>query len=102
MKYTKIRKKIRSSEISISVYLSYKKKRRGLSRLIKHINLWKEKHINLNLDNLDANKKQFVKFNFSSFYDLIKSQNPPLWYQKLLLRQRIWPLTVQTSDLSPE
>ena len=86
MKYTKIRKKIRSSEISISVYLSYKKKRRGLSRLIKHINLWKEKHINLNLDNLDANKKQFVKFNFSSFYDLIKSQNPPLWYQSLLLK----------------
>ena len=34
----------------------------------KHINLWKEKHINLNLDNLDANKKQFVKFNFSIFW----------------------------------
>lgn len=35
---------------------------------------------------MEANKKQFVKFNFSSFFDLIKSQNPPLWYQRLLLK----------------
>jgi len=85
MKYTKKRKKTRNSEISMSVYLSYKKKRRGLNRLIKYINLWKEKNVILDLDKLEANKKQFIKFNFSSFYDLIKSQNPPLWYQRLLL-----------------
>lgn len=86
MKYTKIRKKIKNSEISISIYLSYKKKRRGLNRLVKYINWWKKRHVNLELDKLETNKKQFVKFNFSSFFDLIKSQNPPLWYQRLLLK----------------
>ena len=85
MKYTKKRKKTKNFEISMSVYLSYKKKRRGLNRLVKYINLWKEKYINLDLEKLEVNKKKFVKFNFSSFYDLIKSQNPPLWYQRLLL-----------------
>lgn len=86
MKYIKIRKKPKKHDIRMTFYLSFKKKKRGLKRLIKPINLWKENNINLNVQDLENKKNQYVKLNFSSFYNFFKSHNPPLWYQKLLLK----------------
>lgn len=86
MKYNKLKKRPENLEILMDMHLSLKKKKRGLKRLIKPILLWKDRNISLDIEKLENKKNQYVKLNFSSFYNFFKNQNPPLWYQKLLLK----------------
>lgn len=86
MKYVKIKKRPADSHISISVYLSPKKKNRGLKRLIKPIELWRKNNLILDIDELENTKRRYIKLSFSYFYNLFKSKNPPIWYQKLLMK----------------
>lgn len=86
MKYIKTRKRPADSDIKISVYVSLKKKNRGLKRLLKPVEVWKNNNLNLNMKELEDKKNQYVKLNFSSFFHFFKSQTPPLWYQRILLK----------------
>lgn len=86
MIYTKIKKRPAISEISVSIYFSQRKKKRGLKRLIKPIELWRETNLNLDINELSNKKNQYIKLSFSSFFNFFKNHKPPLWYQRLLLK----------------
>ncbi|MFD1954845.1 hypothetical protein ACFSL6_11890 [Paenibacillus thailandensis] len=64
--------------------LSNKKKIRGWKRRIKQIEQWKFRHINLDLEGLCRNHRDYVKVWIDPFYRL-KRRNPPIWYSRLIV-----------------
>lgn len=84
MKYTKIRKvKSQSDE---KIYLRNNKKVRGLPRLVKGINLWTNRNLDLNIEYLKNRERYYLKLYFSPFYNLFYQKNPPHWYKILIVK----------------
>lgn len=67
---------------------SNKKKIRGWKRRIKQIEQWKQRHIDLNIEQLCRNNRDYVKLWIDPFYRLTR-RNPPMWYSRLIFRAMI-------------
>ncbi|MCP1357227.1 hypothetical protein [Aneurinibacillus migulanus] len=67
---------------------SNKKKIRGWKRRIKQIEQWKLRSIELDVEQLLQNQREYVKLWIDPWYRLVK-RNPPLWYSRLLLAAMI-------------
>lgn len=67
---------------------SNKKKIRGWRRRIKQIEQWKQRFIDLDLEELFHNNRDYVKLWIDPFFRLTR-RNPPIWYSRLLLEAMI-------------
>jgi len=67
---------------------SNKKKIRGWKRRIKQIEQWKQRHIDLDIELLSRNNRDYVKLWINPFYRLTR-RNPPMWYSRLILEAMI-------------
>jgi hypothetical protein len=67
---------------------SNKKKIRGWRRRIKQINQWKQRFIDLDVEQLFCNNRDYVKLWIDPFFRLTR-RNPPMWYSRLLLEAMI-------------
>ncbi|CAM4517052.1 hypothetical protein [Paenibacillus typhae] len=67
---------------------SNKKKIRGWKRKIKQIEQWKQRHIDLDLEQLSFNNRNYVKIWIDPFYRLTR-RNPPMWFSRLILEAMI-------------
>lgn len=85
MKYTKFRKKENNFNLNLNFYMS-NKKIRGKKKLIKNLDRWVKKNIKLDFEYLEKEKRDYLKLNFSPFYNLLQNRIPPLWYQRLLIK----------------
>jgi len=63
---------------------SNKKKIRGWKHRIKQIEQWKQRYIDLDIEQLCLHNRDYVKLWIDPFYRLTK-RNPPMWYSRLLL-----------------
>ncbi|WP_235338458.1 hypothetical protein [Paenibacillus wulumuqiensis] len=63
---------------------SNKKKIRGWKRRIKQIEKWKQRYIDLDMEQLCRNYKDHAKLWIDPFYRLTR-RNPPIWYSRLIL-----------------
>lgn len=61
-----------------------KKKIRGWKRKIRQIEHWKMRHIDLDIEQLCRNSRDYVKLWIDPFYRLIR-RDPPMWYSRLML-----------------
>lgn len=61
-----------------------KKKIRGWKRRVKHIELWKNNNIVLNLEDLKNSKCDYVKIWIDPF-DRLYKRNPPYWYKMKII-----------------
>ncbi|MGG3885056.1 hypothetical protein [Brevibacillus panacihumi] len=67
---------------------SNKKKIRGWKRKIKQIEQWKLRFLNLDIEQLNFNQRDYVKLWITPFYKLVR-RNPPLWFSRMLLEAMI-------------
>jgi len=67
---------------------SNKKKIRGWKRRIKQIEQWKLHNIDLNVEQLKHDKRDYVKLWIDPFYRLSR-RNPPLWFSRLILVEMV-------------
>lgn len=67
---------------------SNKKKIHGWKRRIKQIEQWKQRHIDLDIERLCRNNRDYVKLWIDPFYRLTR-RNPPMWYYRLILESMI-------------
>jgi len=68
---------------------SSKKKIRGWKRRMKQIEQWKQRHIDLDIEQLCQNKRDYVKlWGIDPFYRFTR-RNPPIWYSRLILEAMI-------------
>lgn len=67
---------------------SNKKKIRGWRRRIKQIEQWKQRFIDLDVEQLFCNHRDYVKLWIDPFFRLTR-RNPPMWYSRLLLEAMI-------------
>ena len=67
---------------------SNKKKIRGWKRRIKQIEQWKLRCIDLDIEQLFRNNRDYVKLWIDPFYRLTR-RNPPIWYSRLILKAMI-------------
>jgi len=82
--------------------LSNKKKIRGWKRRVKQIDQWKLRYIELNMGQLKANQRDYVKLWIDPFYRLTR-RNPPVWFFRLLLAAMVevyhsWHQTLKQLD----
>lgn len=68
----------------LEFYIQRKKKIRGWKRHKRKIKRWKQNSIQLNMDNLAINDREYEKLWIYPFYGLEK-RNPPRWYCEFLL-----------------
>lgn len=68
--------------------LANQKKIRGWKRRVKQIEQWKKRYIELDMEELERNQRDYVKLWIDPFYRLTR-RNPPLWYARLLLAAMI-------------
>lgn len=69
-------------------YHSKKKKIRGWKRHKKKIDRWKQNVINLDMNYIRENQRDYAKLWIHPFYALVRT-NPPNWYNRLLLSAMI-------------
>jgi hypothetical protein len=69
----------------LKYHTQHKKKIRGWKRHKRKIDRWKQNAINLDLDNLAINKRDYEKLLIHPFYGFERNINPPRWYCELLL-----------------
>lgn len=67
---------------------SNKKKIRGWRRRIKQIEQWKQRFIDLDIEELLRSNRDYVKLWINPFFRLTR-RNPPMWYSRLLLEAMI-------------
>lgn len=67
---------------------SNKKKIRGWKRKMKQIEQWKQRHLELDMEQLSRNNRDYVKLWMDPFYRL-KKRNPPMWFARLWLAAMI-------------
>ncbi|PFW90112.1 hypothetical protein COL32_00720 [Bacillus pseudomycoides] len=69
-------------------YHSKKKKIRGWKRHKRKIERWKQHVINLDMDYIRENQRDYEKLWIHPFYSLVRT-TPPNWYNQLLLSEMI-------------
>lgn len=67
---------------------SNKKKIRGWRRRIKQIDQWKQRFIDLDMEEMFRSNRDYVKLWIDPFFRLTR-RNPPIWYSRLLLEAMI-------------
>ena len=67
---------------------SNKKKIRGWKRRIKQIEKWKQRHIDLDIEQLYRNHRHYVKLWIDPFYRFTR-RNPPIWYSRLIFADMV-------------
>lgn len=68
--------------------LANQKKIRGWRRRVKQIEQWKQHYLELDMEELERNHRDYVKLWIDPFYRLTR-RNPPVWYARLLLAAMI-------------
>lgn len=69
-------------------YHSKKKKIRGWKRHKRKIERWKQHAMDLNMDYVRENQRDYAKLYIHPFYSLVP-RNPPTWFNRLLLEAMI-------------
>lgn len=68
----------------MNAFYHSKKKIRGWKRHKRKIERWKQSAIDLNMDYVRENQRDYAKLHIHPFYSLVP-RNPPTWFNRLLL-----------------